>query len=101
VQTYAKLDEGNQYRKVGCHYSKGSPMAPRGLRLPPAEVALLLIAAGPSYSSNGGREMPTELRKPPEREATDLERYGRWQDLLMFIGLLLLGAAIAKWLWKG
>jgi hypothetical protein len=45
--------------------------------------------------------MPAELRKPPERESTDLERYGRWQDILLFIGLLLLGAAIAKWLWKG
>jgi hypothetical protein len=57
--------------------------------------------ANSSYSSNRGREMPTELRKPPEREATDLERYGRWQHLLIFIGLFLLGAVIAKWLWGG
>jgi hypothetical protein len=47
------------------------------------------------------REMPTELRKPPEREPTDLERYGRWQDVLIFIGLFLLGAVIAEWLWRG
>ena len=45
--------------------------------------------------------MPTELRKPPEREPTDLERYGRWQDVLIFIGLFLLGAVIAEWLWRG
>jgi hypothetical protein len=45
--------------------------------------------------------MPTELRKPPERESTDLERYGRWQDGLMFIGLVSLGVVIAKWLWGG
>ena len=45
--------------------------------------------------------MPTELRKPPERESTDLERYGHWQDVLMFIGLLLLGVVVAKWLWRG
>jgi hypothetical protein len=45
--------------------------------------------------------MPTELRKPPEREPTDLERYGRWQDVLMFIGLVSLGVVIAKWLWGG
>jgi len=45
--------------------------------------------------------MPTELRKPPERESTDLERYGHWQDVLMFIGLFLLGVVIAKWLWRG
>jgi hypothetical protein len=45
--------------------------------------------------------MPTVLRKPPERESTDLERYGRWQDVLMFIGLLLLGAVIGNGLWKG
>jgi hypothetical protein len=56
--------------------------------------------------------MPTELRKPceheptelcklREREPTDLERYGLWQDGLMFIGLFLLGVVIAKWLWGG
>jgi hypothetical protein len=59
------------------------------------------VTAANSYSSNRGREMPTELRKPPERELTDLERYGHWQDVLMFIGLFLLGAVIAKWLWRG
>jgi hypothetical protein len=42
--------------------------------------------------------MPTELRKPREREPTDLERYGHWQDVLMLIGLVLLGVVIAKWL---
>jgi hypothetical protein len=56
--------------------------------------------------------MPTELRKPcereptalcklREREPTDLERYGLWQDGSMFIGLFLLGVVIAKWLWGG
>ena len=45
--------------------------------------------------------MPTELRKPREREPTDLERYGSWQDGLMFIGLFLFGVVIAKWLWGG
>jgi hypothetical protein len=45
--------------------------------------------------------MPTELRKPPEHEPTDLERYGRWQDVLMFIALLLIGVVIAEWLWRG
>jgi len=45
--------------------------------------------------------MPTELRKPHEREPTDLGRYGRWQDVLMFIGLFLLGVVIAEWLWRG
>jgi hypothetical protein len=59
------------------------------------------LTAANSYSSNRGREMPTELRKPPERELTDLERYGHWQDVLMFIGLFLLGVVIAKWLWRG
>jgi hypothetical protein len=43
--------------------------------------------------------MPTELRKRCEREPTDLERYGLWQDGLMFIGSFLLGVVIAKWLW--
>ena len=27
------------------------------------------------------------------------ERYGHWQDGLMFIGLFFLSALIAKWLW--
>jgi hypothetical protein len=45
--------------------------------------------------------MPTELPEPREREPTDLERYGRWQDVLLFIGLFLLGVVIAKWLWGG
>ena len=40
--------------------------------------------------------MPTELRKRCEREPTDLERYGLWQE-----GLFLLGVVIAKWLWGG
>ena len=57
-------------------------------------------AANPNLS-NRGREMPTELRKPPERESTDLERYGRWQDVLMFVGLLLLCVVFAEWLWRG
>jgi hypothetical protein len=43
--------------------------------------------------------MPTELRNPREREPTDLERYGRWQDGLMFVWLFLLGVVSAKWLW--
>jgi cytochrome c biogenesis protein CcdA len=59
------------------------------------------VTVANSYSSNGAREMPTELRKPPGRESTDLERYGRWQDVLMFVGLLLLGIVIAEWLWRG
>jgi len=45
--------------------------------------------------------MPTELHKPREREPTDLERYGRWQGVLLFIGLFLPGAVIATWLWGG
>jgi hypothetical protein len=45
--------------------------------------------------------MPTELPKDRGREVTDLERYGRWQHGLLFIGLFLLGVAIAKWLWGG
>lgn len=45
--------------------------------------------------------MPTDLHKPREREPTDLERYGLWQDGLMFIGLFLLGVVIAKWLRGG
>jgi hypothetical protein len=45
--------------------------------------------------------MPTQSPELHERELTDLERYGYWQDGLMFIGLLLLGVAIAKWLWGG
>jgi len=45
--------------------------------------------------------MPTELPKDREREVTDLERYGRWQDGLLFIGLFLLAVAIATWLWGG
>jgi hypothetical protein len=45
--------------------------------------------------------MPTELRKPRKREQADLERYGFWQDGLMFIGLFLLGVIIARWLWGG
>jgi hypothetical protein len=45
--------------------------------------------------------MPTELPKLREREATDLERYGHWQDGLMFIGLFFLSALIAKWLCGG
>jgi hypothetical protein len=59
------------------------------------------VTAASSYSSKRGREMPTALRKPPERESTDLERYGHWQDVLMFLGLLLLGAVIANWFWSG
>jgi hypothetical protein len=45
--------------------------------------------------------MPVELPKRRKRKPTDLERYGHWQDVLMFIGLLLLGAVIGKWLWGG
>ena len=45
--------------------------------------------------------MPNKLHKPREREPSDLERYGFWQDALMFIGLFLLGAVIATWLWGG
>jgi hypothetical protein len=45
--------------------------------------------------------MPTELPEFREGKATDLERYGRWQDGLLFIGLFLLGVVIAKWLWGG
>lgn len=45
--------------------------------------------------------MPTELRKPREREPTDLERYGHWQDVLMLFGLILLGVVIAKCIWGG
>jgi hypothetical protein len=45
--------------------------------------------------------MPTEFRKirEREREPTDLERYGQWQDGVMLIGLLFLGVIVAKWLW--
>ncbi len=45
--------------------------------------------------------MPTELPEPRDSEVTDLERYGRWQHGLLFIGLFLLGVVIAKWLWGG
>jgi hypothetical protein len=45
--------------------------------------------------------MPVELPKRPKRKPTDVERYGHWQDVLLFIGLLLLGAVIARWLWGG
>jgi len=45
--------------------------------------------------------MPTELHKPREREPTDLERYGYWQEGLMFIALFLLGVVVANWLWGG
>jgi hypothetical protein len=45
--------------------------------------------------------MPIELPKLREREPTDLERYGHWQDVLMFIGLFLLGVVVVKWLWGG
>lgn len=45
--------------------------------------------------------MPTELPEFRERDLTDLERYGHWQDGLMFIGLLMIGVVIAKWLWGG
>lgn len=45
--------------------------------------------------------MSTEWRKRHQREPTDLERYGFWQDGLMFIGLFLLGVIIAGWLWGG
>jgi hypothetical protein len=45
--------------------------------------------------------MPTELPKRRKRKPTDLERYGHWQHGLLLIGLFLLGAIIAKWLWGG
>jgi hypothetical protein len=45
--------------------------------------------------------MPTEWGKSPEREPTDLERYGYWQDGVLCIGLFLLGVVIASWLWGG
>jgi hypothetical protein len=45
--------------------------------------------------------MPTELRKPREREPTDLERYGHWEDGLMFVGLILLGVMVAMCIWGG
>jgi hypothetical protein len=45
--------------------------------------------------------MPIESPELREREPTDLERYGHWQDVLLFIGLFLLGAIIAKWFWGG
>ena len=45
--------------------------------------------------------MPTEPPNSREREPTDLERYGHWQDVVIFIGLFLLAAVIAKWLWGG
>jgi hypothetical protein len=54
-----------------------------------------------SPSNKRGCEMPIELPKLREREPTDLERYGHWQDVLMFIGLFLLGVVIVKWLWGG
>lgn len=52
-------------------------------------------------SNSRGCEMPCELPELREREPTDLERYGHWQDVLMFIGLLFLGVVIARWLWAG
>jgi hypothetical protein len=45
--------------------------------------------------------MPTELPELRKGEVTDLERYGRRQDGLLFIGLFLLGVVVAKWLWGG
>ncbi len=45
--------------------------------------------------------MPIELSKLREREPTDVERYGHWQDVLVFIGLFVLGVVIVKWLWGG
>jgi hypothetical protein len=45
--------------------------------------------------------MPIKRPKLRKREPTDLERYGHWQDVLIFIGLFLLCVVIATWLWGG
>jgi hypothetical protein len=45
--------------------------------------------------------MPIEFPEPELREPTDLERYGHWQDVVLFMGLFLLGAMIAMWFWGG
>jgi hypothetical protein len=45
--------------------------------------------------------MPTELPKRHEPDPEDLERYGHWQHVLMLVGLVLLAAVIATWLWGG
>jgi hypothetical protein len=36
---------------------------------------------------------------PADREPTDLERYGHWQDVVIFVGLFLLCVIIAMWFW--
>jgi hypothetical protein len=46
-------------------------------------------------------KVPTKRSELREREPTDLERYGHWQDVLIFVGLVLLGVVIAKWVWGG
>jgi hypothetical protein len=43
--------------------------------------------------------MPTDLPTPRERGPTDLERYGHWEDVLIFITLVLLAAVGVTWLW--
>ena len=58
-------------------------------------------AATKRIRATEGATMPNELHKPRDREPSNLERYGFWQDALMFIGLFLLGAVIATWLWGG
>lgn len=42
-------------------------------------------------------EIPAKQPQLRKREPTDLERYGHWQDVVMFVGLVLLGVIIAKW----
>jgi hypothetical protein len=51
--------------------------------------------------SPGRTENPAKRSKLRKREPTDLERYGHWQDVLIFVGLVLLGVVIAQWVWGG
>jgi hypothetical protein len=51
--------------------------------------------------SPGRTETPAKRSTLRTREPTDLERYGHWQDVLIFVGLVLLSVVIAQWVWGG